>query len=280
MNEKKKIQAIIYWLTGNPYSVILERRILRAVALVSSLISIIIFSFALFFELEVLAWVIPMLTAFTYFLTYAAMSGHSDSYIPALFFMIFTHGVTLALWFYMRGTQSLGLPILIVITGFLPVLLKEKALLAGYLFSILTYGTIFFSGIIHPELLHNYFPEQTTFIDWMLDRIFLGYGLSGMIYMIMHSYRQKVEETAELNATLACQNTEISLRNMELKKAMEEISALRDIIPICSYCHKVRTDSGYVESVEAYITHHTNADFSHTCCPDCLKKYFPEIETV
>jgi len=50
-----------------------------------------------------------------------------------------------------------------------------------------------------------------------------------------------------------------------------EISLLRDIIPICAYCHKVRSDGDYWERVETYIRDRTGTRFSHGACPDCFE---------
>ncbi|MFP4521421.1 MAG: PAS domain-containing protein [Fibrobacterota bacterium] len=64
----------------------------------------------------------------------------------------------------------------------------------------------------------------------------------------------------------------------DLNKALKEIKTLRGILPICSYCKKVRDDNGYWEQVENYISDKSDADFSHTVCPSCLEKHFPEIK--
>lgn len=62
----------------------------------------------------------------------------------------------------------------------------------------------------------------------------------------------------------------------KLHKAFEEIKVLRGIIPICSNCKKIRDDNGYWQQVEVYIRDHTEANFSHSICPDCLKNLYPE----
>lgn len=63
----------------------------------------------------------------------------------------------------------------------------------------------------------------------------------------------------------------------ELQQTLEEVKALRGIIPICSYCKSIRNDKGYYEKLEEYISSHSDADFSHTICPDCMKKHFPDF---
>jgi CheY-like chemotaxis protein len=63
----------------------------------------------------------------------------------------------------------------------------------------------------------------------------------------------------------------------ELEDALAEIKTLRGILPICSYCKKIRDDEGYWHQVEVYIRDHSEAEFSHGICPECAKKLYPEI---
>ncbi|MCB2182047.1 MAG: HAMP domain-containing protein [Desulfobulbaceae bacterium] len=62
----------------------------------------------------------------------------------------------------------------------------------------------------------------------------------------------------------------------KLEKALSEIKTLRGILPICSFCKNIRNDEGYYERIEKYIHKHSGVDFSHTICPACLKKHYPE----
>lgn len=57
--------------------------------------------------------------------------------------------------------------------------------------------------------------------------------------------------------------------------ALAEIKTLKGIVPICSFCKKVRDDQGYWEQVEVYVKQHTQADFSHGICPECAQKHYP-----
>ncbi len=65
-------------------------------------------------------------------------------------------------------------------------------------------------------------------------------------------------------------------REKELEQALQEIKVLRGILPICSRCKKIRDEHGQWHTVESYITDHTEADFSHGICPDCMDKQFPK----
>ncbi len=62
----------------------------------------------------------------------------------------------------------------------------------------------------------------------------------------------------------------------ELKEALENVKLLSGFIPICASCKKIRDDKGYWEQVEVYIRDHSEAEFSHGICPDCMKKLYPD----
>ena len=64
----------------------------------------------------------------------------------------------------------------------------------------------------------------------------------------------------------------------ELRFALAEIKVLQEILPICSYCKKIRSDDNYWLSVESYLSRHINTRFSHGICPDCLDRHVgPDI---
>ncbi len=62
-----------------------------------------------------------------------------------------------------------------------------------------------------------------------------------------------------------------------LRQALDHIKTLQGILPICMHCKKIRNDSGYWEQVEAYITNHSEALFSHCICPGCLELHYAEF---
>lgn len=61
-----------------------------------------------------------------------------------------------------------------------------------------------------------------------------------------------------------------------LLESLAEIKTLRGILPLCSFCKKVRNDKGYWEQVDIYIHKHSGADISHSICPECLKEHYPD----
>lgn len=62
----------------------------------------------------------------------------------------------------------------------------------------------------------------------------------------------------------------------ELRESLDRVKQLQGLIPICSNCKKIRSGEGYWSSVEEYISHHSEAVFSHTVCDDCMQKLYPE----
>lgn len=63
----------------------------------------------------------------------------------------------------------------------------------------------------------------------------------------------------------------------ELQEALAGVRRLKGLLPICMYCHKIRDDKGYWNRVEEYIRAHSEAEFSHGLCPECLEQHFPGL---
>ncbi len=65
----------------------------------------------------------------------------------------------------------------------------------------------------------------------------------------------------------------------ELEIALEEVKTLKGLLPICSYCKKIRNDSDYWQEIETFISAHSKAEFSHSVCPSCYEKYVkPQLD--
>lgn len=82
--------------------------------------------------------------------------------------------------------------------------------------------------------------------------------------------QQAFDQINELNLTLEKRVTE---RTAELTKALSEVKELAGLLPICSYCKRIRDDKNYWHGVETYISRHSKARFNHGICPDCMEKH-------
>jgi len=87
---------------------------------------------------------------------------------------------------------------------------------------------------------------------------------------------QMAVEKAELMETIRLQEEEKDALIQNLREALDQVKTLKGIVPICANCKKIRDDEGYWRQVETYIQEHSDAEFSHGLCPDCLRKLYPE----
>jgi phosphoserine phosphatase RsbU/P len=94
---------------------------------------------------------------------------------------------------------------------------------------------------------------------------------------------QRIELLARVRSALAlkretdarkAREEQLLTKNMDLQRALYEIQALRGLIKICSYCKKIQNDQGTWQQVELYIREHTEAEFSHGICAECIGSHF------
>jgi CheY-like chemotaxis protein len=80
-----------------------------------------------------------------------------------------------------------------------------------------------------------------------------------------------------LQKTLQEKNEQLQVKNDELEAALTKVKLLTGLLPICANCKKIRDDEGYWQQVEVYIRDHSEVEFSHGLCPDCISKLYPEL---
>ncbi len=69
-------------------------------------------------------------------------------------------------------------------------------------------------------------------------------------------------------------------RVADLQAALSNVKQLRGLLPICSYCKRIRGDDQYWQQVEGYIAEHSDAQFSHGICPSCYETISAELDAV
>lgn len=67
---------------------------------------------------------------------------------------------------------------------------------------------------------------------------------------------------------------QLQAMNEKITKAMAEIRYLEGILPMCTFCRKIRNDENHWVSLESYIAKHSNAQISHGMCPSCYRKHY------
>ena len=128
-----------------------------------------------------------------------------------------------------------------------------------------TTGTIFVSEVIIMFII-KYFPSLTPLQETLLDALLLSImvfpSLYFFVFKVLNKYIDQQKRSEKYKDTLIA----------ELHLALNEIKTLRGIIPICASCKKIRDDNGFWQQVEVYVCNHSEAMFSHGCCPECAER--------
>ncbi len=85
------------------------------------------------------------------------------------------------------------------------------------------------------------------------------------------------EQLISTNNELANIQRQLAKKNIELENALKKVKLLSGLIPICANCKRIRDDRGYWNQVEKYIAEHSEAQFSHGLCPDCMRELYPDF---
>jgi sensor histidine kinase regulating citrate/malate metabolism len=64
----------------------------------------------------------------------------------------------------------------------------------------------------------------------------------------------------------------------DLQDAIAKVNTLKGLLPICANCKKIRDDKGRWEQIESYIREHSEAELTHSICPECAKKLYPDLD--
>jgi len=95
-------------------------------------------------------------------------------------------------------------------------------------------------------------------------------------YLTKPFNREELRARLQVGERVIALQTALAQRAQELEEAIAHIRTLQGILPICMHCHRIRNDEQSWQKVEHYIEAHSNAQFSHGLCPECLEKYYPE----
>jgi sigma-B regulation protein RsbU (phosphoserine phosphatase) len=91
--------------------------------------------------------------------------------------------------------------------------------------------------------------------------------------------RGELQARVQVGAMVVGLQQSLADRVIEVEEALEHVKLLQGILPICSYCRHVRDSQNYWQSVECYISEHSEAQFSHSICPDCYEEVVkPQME--
>jgi DNA-binding response OmpR family regulator len=91
--------------------------------------------------------------------------------------------------------------------------------------------------------------------------------------------REELRARVQVGMRVVELQANLAERVLELEEALARVKQLQGLLPICSYCKKIRDDRNYWRQVESYVSEHSEAVFSHGICPECYDKFVkPELE--
>jgi len=105
------------------------------------------------------------------------------------------------------------------------------------------------------------------------DNLVQGLEAGADDYLTKPFDRDELRARLKVGLRIVLLQRHLAERVRQLEEALGRVKQLQGLLPICSYCKKIRKDQGYWEQVESYISDHSEAQFSHGICPECYDKF-------
>jgi two-component system, response regulator PdtaR len=135
-------------------------------------------------------------------------------------------------------------------------------------------------GLEAARLIHEQCPRPVVLLTGHDDpEMVQKASQSGVgAYLIKPPSAPEIERSIIIAVARFADLIELRRLNIELQMALDNVKALKGLLPICASCKKIRDDKGYWEGVETYIKRHADVEFSHGLCPNCISKLYPEYK--
>lgn len=117
----------------------------------------------------------------------------------------------------------------------------------------------------------SYFGEMALIDDLVRSASIVAREQTEVLILDQWNLRQEIERYPAMAFELLRM---LSQRIRAIEKTI--VDAIDGLLPICAHCKKIREDDGSWVSIEKYITDHSEAEFSHGLCPDCVKELYPQ----
>ncbi len=148
----------------------------------------------------------------------------------------------------------------------------------GSMFFLGAWSFVMAAAVIMLLLSWYVVPAQAIAAGPVIVFLFIASVLLWTFELINRARLRAREQRKILEQKVATRTRDLSRKTEELEHALAEVTTLSGLLPICSSCKKIRDDSGYWNSVESYVSAHTQADFTHSLCPDCVTQLYPELK--
>jgi DNA-binding response OmpR family regulator len=97
-------------------------------------------------------------------------------------------------------------------------------------------------------------------------------------YITKPFHPAELESRVRVGLRMVKLQTSLAVRIQELEEALSEVKRLQGLLPICSYCKKVRNEENYWQQVESYLSSHSDLKLTHGVCPDCYARMMKELD--
>ena len=113
-----------------------------------------------------------------------------------------------------------------------------------------------------------------------VEQVVTGMAAGADDYLTKPYHRDELRLRLQVGVRMIELQTKLAERVLQLERALDQVKTLEGILPICGYCKKIRADQDYWQSVESYVTTHTEAEFSHSICPPCFEQIVqPQLDS-
>jgi DNA-binding response OmpR family regulator len=111
-----------------------------------------------------------------------------------------------------------------------------------------------------------------------IEDILAGFKAGADDYLVKPFHPAELRARVGVGARLVGLQDTLADRIAKLEDALRQVDTLRGLLPICSYCKRIRDDKDYWEQLESYLSKHSHVEFTHGICPSCYDKYLrPEL---
>jgi hypothetical protein len=225
-------------------------------------------------------WFISLVSLFiasTYLFLYARSRRHPD--FQPYYGIFVVNGVVLlaATWLWNGGLDgSAPMVALVALVALITAVNRNPFRVVGMVFVPLM-SILFLIEYLAPFLVQPYASRGERFLDLYVTFLLATFVVAQIILMILKAYREERARADAINQRLSENLEALQQTNRNLEKALSEVKTLSGLLPICASCQKIRNDRGYWDRIETYIQAHSEATFSHSLCPDCAHRLYPDI---
>jgi AmiR/NasT family two-component response regulator len=136
------------------------------------------------------------------------------------------------------------------------------------------------NGLLAAREIQDQCPTPVIILSVYSERQTIDEAVTAGVaaFLLKPPYARELERAILIARARFADLMELRRVNAELQQALKHVKRLQGLLPICMYCHKIRTDQQSWQRLELYISEHSDASFTHGLCPECAQKHYPEIK--